>query len=155
MPRRKLVICNVNDTLQEALQLFAPHEGVQFNVHFSYDIVGILADPGELRRAFINILRNAVQAMKDEGTISVNTEPHNDGVLVRITDDGPGITPEVQERLFQPNFSTKTEGMGLGLAIVKKTIDDLGGTITFNSSSGGGTEVSLFFPPPAEPPEGS
>jgi two-component system nitrogen regulation sensor histidine kinase NtrY len=155
MPRRRLALCNVNDVLQEALQLFAPHEGVKFTVHFSYDIVGILADPGELRRTFINIFRNAVQAMKADGTIAVSTEPQDNGVLVRISDDGAGIAPEVMERLFQPNFSTKTEGMGLGLAIVKKTVDDLGGTITIESSEGKGTQVSLFFPPPAEPPEGS
>ena len=155
MPRRKLVICNVNDVLQEALQLFAPHEGVTFTVHFSYDIVSILADPGELRRAFINIFRNAVQAMKNKGTISVSTGPQDNGVVVRIRDDGPGIPPEVMDRLFQPNFSTKTEGMGLGLAIVKKTVGDLGGTITIESAQGAGAQVSVFFPPPAEPPEGS
>jgi signal transduction histidine kinase len=155
MPRRKLVLCNINDVLQEALQLFAPHDGVKFSVHFSYDIIGILADPGELRRAFINILRNAVQAMRGEGTIAVTSEPHDDGVRVRFHDDGPGIPAELMERLFQPNFSTKTEGMGLGLAIVKKTMDDLGGTITIASPAGGGTEVTLLFPPPAEPPEGS
>jgi len=155
MPRRKLVLCNINDVLQEAIQLFAPHEEVKFTVHYSYDITGILADPGELRRAFINILRNAVQAMRGEGSIAVSSEPYDSGVRVRFHDDGPGIPAELMERLFQPNFSTKTEGMGLGLAIVKKTMDDLGATITIASPAGGGTEVTLVFPPPAEPPEGS
>ena len=155
MPRRTLVLCNVNDTLQEAIQLFTPHDGVTFSVRYSYDIVRILADPGELRRVFINLFRNAVQAMKDHGTIWVSTEARDDGVQIRIRDNGPGIVPEIMERLFQPNFSTKTEGMGLGLAIVKKTIDELGGTITIESAEGKGTEVVVYLPPPAEPPEGS
>ncbi len=67
-------------------------------------------------------------------------------VRVTITDTGPGIPEEVRAKLFQPNFSTKTEGMGLGLAIVKKTVDDLGGTIELTSAAGKGTTVSILLP---------
>jgi signal transduction histidine kinase len=67
-------------------------------------------------------------------------------VLVKVRDDGPGIPEEVRRRLFQPNFSTKTEGMGLGLAIVKKTIEDLRGTISLESEVGEGTTVLVTLP---------
>ena len=66
--------------------------------------------------------------------------------MIRIRDHGPGIPEEMKARLFQPNFSTKTDGMGLGLAIVKKTIDDLKGTINVDSAPGDGTTVTITLP---------
>ncbi|MGB6123702.1 MAG: ATP-binding protein, partial [Bacteroidota bacterium] len=146
MPRRKVALCHINDVLQEVVQLFAQHEEVRFDVRFSYDVPQVLADRGELRRAFINIVRNAIQAMGGKGHIIVTTELRESRLLVTVQDDGPGIPEEVRTRLFQPNFSTKTEGMGLGLAIVKKTIDDLRGTIAIESEPGKGTTVLVTLP---------
>jgi nitrogen fixation/metabolism regulation signal transduction histidine kinase len=146
MPRKKVALCHINDVLQEVVQLFAQHEGVRFDVQFSYDVPPVLADRGELRRALINIVRNAIQAMGGKGSIIVTTEPRENHVLMTVRDDGPGIPEEVRSRLFQPNFSTKTEGMGLGLAIVKKTIEDLRGTIAIESELGKGTTVLVTLP---------
>ena len=146
MPRRKVALCHMNDLLQEVVQLFAQHEEVRFDVRFLYDLPPVLADRSELRRAFINIVRNAIQAMGGKGQIVITTELRENELLVTVRDDGPGIPEEVRERLFQPNFSTKTEGMGLGLAIVKKTIDDLGGTIAIESGLGEGTTVLVTLP---------
>jgi signal transduction histidine kinase len=146
MPRKKVALCHINDVLQEVVQLFAQHEGVRFDVQFSYDVPPVLADRGELRRALINIVRNAIQAMGGKGCIVVTTEPRENHVLMTVRDDGPGIPEEVRSRLFQPNFSTKTEGMGLGLAIVKKTIEDLRGTIAIESELGKGTTVLVTLP---------
>jgi signal transduction histidine kinase len=67
-------------------------------------------------------------------------------VAITIADHGVGIPEEVRPRLFQPNFSTKTDGMGLGLAIVKKTLDDLGATIEIESAPGHGTTVRIDMP---------
>lgn len=84
--------------------------------------------------------------MNEQGTISIHTEVNETRTQVSITDSGPGIPPEVQAHLFEPNFSTKTDGMGLGLAIVKKTVTDIGGTITIDSKPGRGTTVIFSFP---------
>jgi nitrogen fixation/metabolism regulation signal transduction histidine kinase len=153
MPRRKVALCHLNDVLQESVQLFAQQEEVHFDLRLSYDVPPVLADPGELRRAFINIIRNAIQAMNGKGLIIVSTRLQESIVISTVQDDGPGIPEELKERLFQPNFSTKTEGMGLGLAIVKKTIDDLGGTITIQSDPGEGTTVTVALRVPESSPE--
>jgi len=115
-------------------------------VHLDESLPLVMADKDELRRAFVNILRNAVQAIGDRGTVEVSTHVVGHELELAIRDDGPGIPPELQNRLFQPYFSTKTEGMGLGLAIVKKTIDDLGGTIRIESNPGAGTVVTIRLP---------
>jgi signal transduction histidine kinase len=84
--------------------------------------------------------------MEGKGTILVRSEPDGAGIRVNIQDQGKGIPEEMMGKLFQPNFSTKTDGMGLGLAIVKKTIDQLGGTIEISSVAGKGTNVTIILP---------
>ncbi|TAK65005.1 MAG: ATP-binding protein, partial [Bacteroidetes bacterium] len=106
----------------------------------------ILADKEELRRAFMNIIRNSVQAMNEMGTISIRSSIEKQNAIIMVTDSGSGIAPEIRDRLFEPNFSTKTDGMGMGLAIVKKTIDDLNGTISIESEPQKGTTVSVTLP---------
>jgi signal transduction histidine kinase len=106
----------------------------------------ILADKEELRRAFINIISNAIEAMNEKGVISISSQIDDRRIGITIQDNGPGIPEEILNRLFKVNFSTKTEGMGLGLAIVKKTIDNLGGTIEFSSIIGKGTTVKIHLP---------
>jgi len=146
LPRRKYTSCDVNAILGETMQLFAQESSVTFDARLAGDLPAVSADHEELRRAFINIIRNSIQAMEGSGTVTLATAVDREAVLVTIADNGPGISDEVKGRLFQPNFSTKTEGMGLGLAIVKETIDHLGGTITVNSTAGQGTTVIILIP---------
>ena len=146
MPHPDLIPCNASEILREAVQLFDREGRVHFLVHLDESLPLVMADKDELRRAFVNILRNAVQAIGDRGTVEVSTHVVGHELELAIRDDGPGIPPELQNRLFQPYFSTKTEGMGLGLAIVKKTIDDLGGTIRIESNPGAGTVVTIRLP---------
>ena len=105
-----------------------------------------MADREELRRAFINLLRNAIQAMEEHGTITLRTLVVKKTVVIDILDTGPGIPATARGHLFEPNFSTKTDGMGLGLAIVKKIITDLGGTIAIEDGESGGTLVQIHLP---------
>ncbi len=143
MPERTLTYCDVHEILGEAKNLFNQETTVVFNKEYKAQKSVILADREELRRAFINIIRNAIQAMNVKGTITLRTTSDIDIIEVAITDTGSGISPEVLHRIFEPNFSTKKDGMGLGLSIVKKTIDDLGGTITIESTPGIGTTVTM------------
>ena len=152
MPKRKLEACDVNQVVQEAIDLFGQDTSVRFQMDLSNDLPPVTADREELRRAFINVIRNGIQAMGNTGNIRVRSERSGTGTLISIRDFGPGIADEVRRRLFEPNFSTKTDGMGLGLAIVKKTIDDLGGSIAIESTAKGGTTVKMFLPGAA--PEG-
>jgi two-component system, NtrC family, nitrogen regulation sensor histidine kinase NtrY len=146
MPVPQFGPVNINDVLRRAIAIFPKKNGVDFHTNFDDTIPMISADPEELQRAFVNIIRNSVQAMPDGGTLEISTDLHHDEIRIVIADTGRGISPEVRSRLFEPNFSTKTDGMGLGLAIVKKTINELQGTINIISEERTGTRVIITLP---------
>jgi signal transduction histidine kinase len=92
-----------------------------------------------LRRAFSNILRNAVEACEEQGVLDISSRPDDDGgVRIEISDRGPGVPPEAVEQIFDPYFTGKAGGTGLGLALVKQTIEMHGGTIGVRETPGGG-----------------
>ncbi|MBI4535804.1 MAG: ATP-binding protein, partial [Ignavibacteriae bacterium] len=153
MPKSQLEPCNVNAILTESINLFEQNSQIHFATTFEANIPTILADREELRRAFINIIRNGIQAMENRGEMRIGTMRKADGVQVTIRDHGPGIPEEIKGRLFEPNFSTKTDGMGLGLAIVKKTVEDLGGEVMIESAQNEGTTVVVFLPSQSKPSE--
>lgn len=146
MPRRVVVACDPGEIVREAVALFRQDTAVQFDVQAAGQLPSIQADREELRRACINIIRNGVQAMGGAGAMEVRMSAAPGLVQIAFTDHGTGIPDDVKPKLFQPKFSTKTDGMGLGLAIVKKTIDDLGGTIAIESTVGKGTTVVIEIP---------
>jgi signal transduction histidine kinase len=101
----------------------------------------------ELSLLFVNLLRNARQAMPEGGTISIAAQRRGDSVVVTVADQGTGIPAEVQARLFEPFFTTKgAEGTGLGLWLAAGTMARLGGTIRAVNQPQGGALFSLTFP---------
>ncbi|MBU1298056.1 MAG: HAMP domain-containing protein [Bacteroidetes bacterium] len=146
MPERRLVMCDVNEIMSEAIRLFEQYKNVVFKIDFFAEKLYLNTDRDELRRTFINIIRNSIQAMNESGNITVTTRRIDGIVEISIGDSGLGIPDEIGKRIFEPNFSTKTEGMGLGLAIVKKTIDELNGTISFTTEKGVGTTFIIKLP---------
>lgn len=146
MPERKIEPCDVHVLLLDVTNLFKEYNDVRFDLQFCPNSPIISADKEELRRAFMNIVRNSIQAMNERGIIAVTSDIAQSMVNITIHDTGPGISELAREHLFEPNFSTKTDGMGLGLALVKKTIDDIGGSITIASETGSGTTVSISLP---------
>lgn len=97
---------------------------------------------------FVNLIKNAQEAIDEEGQVTIESHVTADKqrVLVTITDTGKGIDSETAENIFMPNFSTKTSGTGLGLAITKKIVEEHKGAITFQSTLGQGTCFTLDFP---------
>jgi signal transduction histidine kinase len=92
-----------------------------------------------LRRAFSNLLRNAVEACEERGTLDISAEPdEGGGVRIRISDRGPGVPAAMAGRIFDPYFTGKAGGTGLGLALVKQTIEMHRGTIAVEETPGGG-----------------
>jgi signal transduction histidine kinase len=91
-----------------------------------------------LRRAFSNILRNAVEASGAEGELEISASPERGGARVTIRDHGPGIPPELGERIFDPYCTGKEGGTGLGLALARQTIELHQGTIGVERTPGGG-----------------
>jgi signal transduction histidine kinase len=101
-----------------------------------------------LRRAFSNILRNAVEACEEQGVLDISAAADDGGgVRVEISDRGPGIPPETAGRIFDPYFTGKAGGTGLGLALVKQTIEMHGGTISVQETPGGGATFVVRIGP--------
>jgi signal transduction histidine kinase len=105
--------------------------------------------PAELRQVFTNLLANAAEAAGEGGVVAVRIVPQPAGAIVEITDNGPGIQPEVSEHLFQPFFTTKGErGTGLGLWVSQGIIRKHAGSIHLDSQTEGparGTTASVFL----------
>lgn len=146
MPERKFERVDVHKLLKETIQLFSSVEGIEIYSIFYDTAPTLVADADELRRVFINLMRNSVQAMERGGKISVETAVSRGICTVRITDTGAGIPQVLQARVFQPNFSTKTDGTGLGLAMARKVVEDLNGAISLSSVPGKGTTIEIKLP---------
>ena len=147
---------DVNRVVRSAVeQSGAVEAGVRTEVLLG-ELPALTIDPPYLEEAFVNILRNAVEAMKGEGKLCVqsrrkdgpNGVPH---VVVTIMDDGPGMTREFIDRdLFAPFRSTKDHGLGLGMFSCRETVELHGGTVQVESEPGRGTTFRVLLPIPMQ-----
>jgi len=106
-------------------------------------------DRTQLIRVITNLVKNAIQAIEDKDVIpeiKVIVKKSEDYVSIEISDNGKGILPEHQDKVFEPKFTTKTSGMGLGLGIIKNIVENYQGIITFDSSAGLGTTFKVVLP---------
>jgi signal transduction histidine kinase len=114
-------------------------DGVTVVREYGAEVPAVEAYAGELNRVWTNLIDNAVDAMDGTGTLRVATHADGDGVVVEITDTGPGMPPEVADRAFEAFYTTKDvgKGTGLGLDIARRIVEDRhGGTITIDSRPG-------------------
>ncbi len=116
--------------------------GVEARVEASRSRV-VDIDGNLLRRALLNLVRTAAEAGAQQVVVQVDV---GDVLQVSVTDDGPGMSPEVAARIFEPFFSTKGRGTGLGLALTRQGIEDLGGTVGVESHEGAGATFTLRVP---------
>ena len=141
---------DVQEELEQAVaQAFPPAVKYDVQVHRDYapGLPYLLANRSHLSEIFVNLLQNAREAMNGKGNIWVSTaHGPNYSVVISIIDDGPGIAPEVQERVFDAYFTTRERGTGLGLAIVKHNTEIYGGRVALESELGKGTRFTLTFP---------
>ena len=124
---------DLNLALNEVIGLFRAHRQIHFEFLPDATVPIFAFDRDQIKRVIMNLVDNAVAAMKDQesGTVRMTTEYRKESglVFIQVADTGPGIPEEVQSMLFEPYFSTKKEGTGLGLAIAKRIISDHGGYI--------------------------
>lgn len=106
----------------------------------------VLADAGLLRIVFVNLLVNAAHAMKDQGIVRVGVRASNTECVIDVADAGPGIPPDVREKVFTPFFTTKSRGTGLGLPTAKRLIEAHAGSISIDCPPHGGTIVTVRLP---------
>jgi len=123
---------NINELLDNLIELY--ERELYFNkirIERNYHTAAPLlrSDPSRLRQVFQNLVFNAMTAIHQNGTIRLKTEAADDRIYITVSDDGPGIPEENLDKIFDPHFTTKTEGMGLGLSISRQILKKLGGRI--------------------------
>ncbi|WP_370690074.1 PAS domain S-box protein [Phenylobacterium sp.] len=124
----------------------AKETGVRVTFAISAETPYVLADKVQVQQVLLNLMRNAVEAMQESprrDLIVSSTPGEDDTVLIQVTDTGPGISPEVAARLFQPFVTSKSNGMGVGLSISRTIIEAHGGRIWAESAPSGGTIFSF------------
>jgi len=131
--------------LAESLSLFDVPEKIEIQNNLC-DEPTVNVDANKIKRVFINLIKNAVDAMPNGGKITVGSRQVNGRLEVSVSDTGRGISDEVLPKLFMPLFTTKAQGMGFGLAICKRIIEAHGGTITVKTVKEKGTTFTITFP---------
>ena len=115
--------------------------------------VAVAVDVQEMRRVFLNLIHNAIQACGDRGRVLVSSYRSGDQVEYRIEDNGSGVPEDMRARLFEPYFTTKTAGTGLGLAICRKIVEAHQGEILLENSAPSRTVFLLILPVQSSPME--
>jgi len=138
--RETVTMLRVSGVLGDRIQVRGSFEGGR---------VPFRGSAGAFKQIFWNLVRNAVQAMPDGGTLSLDfSEGGPDALRVRFSDTGKGMTPDERDRMFEPFYSRFEGGRGLGMAVVERLVADLRGTIAVESAPGTGTTILLTFPRP-------
>jgi signal transduction histidine kinase len=150
MPLPQLQRVNLNQMLEEIAKLFTPQltsaaKPIKLETRLTSGDADISGDPELLRRAFENLVLNAIDAMPDGGSLRMATTAGDGSVTVEISDTGAGMNAEEASRVFTPYYTTKHHGTGLGLAIVQSVISDHGARIAVSSRPGEGTTFSMEF----------
>jgi nitrogen-specific signal transduction histidine kinase len=140
----------VNRVIEDALFFSAPQasEGaIVIEKYLARRLPPVLLDPEQIKRVFINIILNALQAMHPGGVLRLRTMKKPSGqVLVQISDTGTGVPPALLKRIFDPFFTTKSQGAGLGLSISRTILEKHHASIACDSREGHGTTFSIVFP---------
>ncbi len=144
---------DINKTLDEAVDFLeneARYRNIDVQADYYENLSQIRSDPAQVQQVFLNILDNAIDAIGKDGEINIRTYPvsGDSEIVVAISDNGPGISEEMQKKIFDPFFTTKKvgEGIGLGLSISFGIIEKLGGRITVESKEGQGATFKVFLP---------
>ncbi len=149
MPAPQLKPASIETIAEEVLELYKQaHKDIKFTIDAQNDIPKILLDKEQIKRAFINLLDNAVASIEGEGEVKIEIfkDEIARNLIVVISDTGHGISDQDKARLFEPYFSTKQGGTGLGLAIVNTIIQDHSGTIRVEDNKPKGTKFIITFP---------
>ena len=148
MPNEQPIKLDVNEALREAVDLFHNTNEVSISLFTPHEPLYTWMDAGHFARVLNNLVKNAIQAMIPGrlGMIVLSCKKDNDKIIIEVRDNGTGIPESLRDKIFTPNFSTKSSGMGLGLAIIKNIIERAGGTIRFETKLGEGTSFFIEIP---------
>ncbi len=140
---------NVNTLLSYVTQLLSTQASL-YNISFTKDFTiqdgNLFGEENQLKQVFINLIKNAIEAMPEGGCVRLKTIHTQREIIVTITDEGVGIPPHKIKTLGEPFYTTKEEGTGLGLLSSFKIVENHNGSIHFDSTVGIGTKVTVRFP---------
>ncbi len=142
--RLELRRTRLTHVVEDVLRLQVLGGRIHVKRSFGAKLPEIVADADKLKQVFLNLFKNAVEAMPEGGILTIRGESRDRDVFVQVIDTGPGIAEGVDP--FQPFSTTKREGTGLGLAIVKEIVAAHGGTLSYVSHAGQGTTFNLTLP---------
>src|SRR2546422_6990446 len=150
-PSSRPVLSNLNFIVEKALIVFDGRlEGIEVHRDLAFDLPPVLADPDQMKRAVVNLIDNAAEALEQsvpkEIWVSTQFDPEREVIEVVVADSGPGILEEAKEKLFLPYFSTKARGTGLGLAIVSRIVTEHHGGIRVEENRPTGTKFIIELP---------
>ncbi|MGK6349873.1 ATP-binding protein [Parapedobacter sp. DT-150] len=151
MPDTQLKEVDVLDIINKAAEVFSNNVDVKIRIinRCGDGVITTQGDRDQLLRSFNNLIKNSIEATITKRKCYIDiaiSYDADDYVSIAIRDNGDGITPEAREKLFQPNFTTKSSGTGLGLAFVKQAVEGMGGHIRYETYVGKGTTFYLQIP---------
>lgn len=149
MPAPHMARGSMHEVIEKVVALYTGgHHNIEFLLSLDSTLPLVNLDREQMRRVFVNLFDNAIQAMEQQGRLWVTTEMDwkLQQVKITIADEGPGIRPGDQEKLFMPYFSKRSAGTGLGLAIVHRIVTDHNGTIQVANHQPKGAVFSLVLP---------
>ncbi|MGZ3921841.1 MAG: sensor histidine kinase, partial [Bacteroidia bacterium] len=138
---------NLTEVIHSAVNLFDEKASGIIHTDLPVDEMKVLGDKEQALRVFNNVIKNAIHATEgvEEPRIVITAVEENDIYRITIDDNGCGIADNMREKIFEPNFTTKSTGSGLGLAMVKNIMSSLGGKIYFESEENKGTTFYIEF----------
>lgn len=150
LPAPKMEAVALHSVIGEVVATYSTCPTVRVETDGVSEDLTVFADPGQIRQLVTNLVKNALEAVGEQGNVSVHVDPVKKGsstfCRIRVEDDGPGIPREQQSRIFDPYVTTKRKGTGLGLAIVQRIVFDHHGQIWFETQPGVGTTFYVDLP---------
>ncbi|MFH2064336.1 MAG: ATP-binding protein [Pseudomonadota bacterium] len=143
-----------SDVVDHTIQLLK-HRMESYRIDISIDrrqkLPNVMLDSDQLKEVLVNLIINSCEAMGENGKITIVEDwiqegPYHGRAVIRIQDNGPGIPPELKDKIFEPFFSTKEEGSGLGLSIAKRIVEEHGGELKTESQDGPGAVFTIIMP---------
>ncbi len=150
---RKTNITKVSDRIIDLLQIRLKKKKIEITKDYDPDLPEVLIDPHQWEQVFLNLIMNAIDATGENGKISVAIKKANSKIVIRVADNGMGISQENLNRIFDPFFTTKKpgQGTGLGLTVTRNIVKQHGGWIKVRSEPGKGTTFTIILPAGEEP----
>jgi signal transduction histidine kinase len=140
---------SVNHLVEELAAFVRPvadRQGLSMHVETDPAVPMMEIDRALLRQAILNLVKNGLEALSRGGALTISSRAVGDAVEIAVTDTGPGISPDVGDRLFEQFFTTKPQGTGLGLSISRQIIEEHRGELRWANRPGGGAVFTIRLP---------